>query len=234
VLGLIGLLIAGCSARIATGGSAHAPPLSITGGSALPGCALSPADSVPPFAALFDESAALRVASSVQVPGALLLSVATDSLGLPYRIRRVEHSLPLSVATDLEHALVVTFVGNPDHRSAAMRVRFDLAPGEAPQVRTASTYHCPPKLINRREITDMLSQAATGAYGSGMAQIWVFANTQGFVQNARVFQSSGSDLVDAVAVGIATKMRFSPATVDDEAVPVWIQIPVAIRGSGGA
>lgn len=228
---LLLLLLAGCAGATSASrpaGAGSGPPLSITPGESRSVCQAAGSEA-PPFESIFDAEAALRAAASVRAEGAVLFSAWTDSLGLPVGLHRLEHSLPDAAADELENALIPTLQGNPAHRRAAVRVRFDLVPGAPPRVRTAPSYECTPELVNRAEVAELLTQAAAGAQGRGTAQVWVFIGRDGAVRNARINQSAGSAIVDAIAVGIATRMRFTPATIDDQYVPVWIQIPVSVR-----
>jgi TonB family protein len=74
-----------------------------------------------------------------------------------------------------------------------------------------------------RRYPPMLKDAGIG----GQTVLWVFINEQGQVQNARVEVSSGYPQLDDVALGVMREVaQFSPARNRDQAVPVWIQLPV--------
>jgi protein TonB len=71
----------------------------------------------------------------------------------------------------------------------------------------------------------MLRDAGVG----GTAILWFFINEQGVVTQTQVFESSGYPALDQAATEVASIMRFSPALNRDEAVPVWVQIPIEFR-----
>ena len=91
-----------------------------------------------------------------------------------------------------------------------------------------------PQLTNRtafiqqleRRYPPMLKDAGIG----GTANIWVFINERGEVQNTRVQESSGYPQLDTVAEQLMREVaRFSPAVNRDQNVPVWISIPVTFE-----
>ncbi len=71
----------------------------------------------------------------------------------------------------------------------------------------------------------MLRDAGIG----GTVVLWVFVNEQGVVENTRITQSSGYDELDQVAVTAMQQAVFSPALNRDQAVPVWVQLPVTFQ-----
>lgn len=74
-----------------------------------------------------------------------------------------------------------------------------------------------------RRYPAMLKDAGIG----GSTVLWVFINEQGQVQNARVEVSSGYAQLDDVALAVMREIaQFTPARNRDQAVPVWIQLPV--------
>jgi TonB family protein len=90
-----------------------------------------------------------------------------------------------------------------------------------------------PALLNGAEIAPALSAAVPAEARAAGTQVgavlWLHVGTDGGVQRSVVFTSSGSDAFDAAALDIAARMRFSPALNRDQAVPVWVQVPMRFR-----
>ena len=76
--------------------------------------------------------------------------------------------------------------------------------------------------ILQREYPRTLKDAGIG----GTVNLWVFIDTQGNVENAKVQKGSGYDAFDQAALRIAHQIQFSPALNRDQRVPVWISIPI--------
>ncbi|MEX2584534.1 MAG: TonB family protein [Gemmatimonadota bacterium] len=99
---------------------------------------------------------------------------------------------------------------------------------------TFTPYEIRPELRNRaaygtalqRQYPPMLRDAGIG----GTTTLWVFINEQGAVENTRIVESSGYEQLDQVADQLMREVaQFSPALNRDQAVPVWIQIPVTFQ-----
>lgn len=91
-----------------------------------------------------------------------------------------------------------------------------------PTLRNASEYA---QALERR-YPPMLKDAGIG----GTVTLWVFINEQGAVQNTRIVQSSGYAQLDQVAEELMRNVaQFSPARNRDQAVPVWVQLPVTFQ-----
>ncbi len=91
-------------------------------------------------------------------------------------------------------------------------------------VQEEPAYDVAPVLINREEIT-----RAMRSIGAGMeAQVvlLVRVDARGYVQDARVSETSGSVDLDNAAVWIGEQMRFEPAQYGGEAVPALVSVPV--------
>lgn len=91
-----------------------------------------------------------------------------------------------------------------------------------------------PQLSNRtafgqaleRRYPPMLKDAGIG----GTVTLWVFIDEQGAVQNTRITESSGYEQLDQTADALMREVaRFSPARNRDQAVPVWVQLPVTFQ-----
>jgi TonB family protein len=180
-------------------------------------CEVTRTDSLPSVGSVFDSAALVPSARSVRASGALLLSVGTDSLGIPSRFHQIDATLPPAEAEMLEDSLRVYFQGGAVFGA---RVRIDVAPGSEPRFRIGSRQQCAPALRNRREIQRYMEDANQRAVRAGRVVLWVFVKEDGSVANARVVDASGNAFLDAVSVGIATQMKFHPALMDRQPVPV--------------
>jgi hypothetical protein len=98
-------------------------------------------DSLPAFGAVFDSLALVQSSRALRAAGALLVSVRTDSLGLPLSLYRVDTSLPPTEAGVLEDSLLAHFRGGA--RFGA-RVRVDVAADGEARFRMGSAQTCEP------------------------------------------------------------------------------------------
>lgn len=60
----------------------------------------------------------------------------------------------------------------------------------------------------------------------GTVNVWLFIDETGAVANTRVNESSGYEEMDATALQVARRMRFTPAMNRDQRVPVWVAIDI--------
>ena len=73
-----------------------------------------------------------------------------------------------------------------------------------------------------REYPPLLRDAGIG----GTVLVWFFIDETGVVRNQQVFESSGHQALDDAALRVAPVFRFTPAMNRDQAVPVWVQLPI--------
>lgn len=73
-----------------------------------------------------------------------------------------------------------------------------------------------------REYPPLLRDAGIG----GTTVVWFFIDETGEVQRQEVATSSGNEALDEAALRVAPVFRFTPALNRDQAVPVWVQMPV--------
>ena len=96
-------------------------------------------------------------------------------------------------------------------------------------------YDVAPQLMNGQQVAiEMMggyppSLKSSGV--SGLVVMWLFVDEKGGVKNATIKQSSGQKQLDDFATGLASMMRFSPATKGGVKVPVWIALPLRMRPS---
>jgi TonB family protein len=62
------------------------------------------------------------------------------------------------------------------------------------------------------------------------AEFLLQVNEEGRVRAVRLSKSSGHPLVDRALHEVAREMRFAPATLDAQAVGVWVRVPVKMEG----
>lgn len=87
-----------------------------------------------------------------------------------------------------------------------------------------------PDIKNRQEVArameenypPLLREAGIG----GTATIWFFLDETGAVQSVQVNESSGHPALDDAAMRVAEAVEFTPALNREEAVPVWISLPI--------
>lgn len=97
-------------------------------------------------------------------------------------------------------------------------------------------YDTPPRLRNAREVSRTLQELYPAelkeAGVGGMANVWLFIDETGIVQDAQLNRSSGVDEIDAAALELAGTMDFEPARNRDRAVAVWVAIPITFSAGG--
>jgi TonB family protein len=97
-------------------------------------------------------------------------------------------------------------------------------------------YTVKPELKNRsgaaRIVEKYYPQLLKDAGIGGTVQVWVFIDTNGEVENAKVQKGSGNKQLDDAALRAAQEFSFTPALNRDKRVPVWIAIPItfSVRG----
>jgi protein TonB len=87
-----------------------------------------------------------------------------------------------------------------------------------------------PSIQNRGElvrlIRDSYPPALRDAGIGGEVVVWFYIDETGGVQDTRVSRSSGYEALDAAALRVADRFRFTPALNRDNAVAVWVQFPI--------
>lgn len=109
--------------------------------------------------------------------------------------------------------------------------------GEAdPNQPCFTPYTLPPELLNRdvvgRALVKEYPPALRDAGIGGTVLLWVLLDVEGRVRKQHIKESSGHMELDRAAVAVAGTMRFRPAKHHNDAVPVWIQLPIVFKSSG--
>lgn len=90
-----------------------------------------------------------------------------------------------------------------------------------------------PELKNRNEVIQALMreypQVLRDAGIGGQVVVWFFISNAGQVLDRRISQTSGHEQLDAAALRVADVYDFTPAMNRDEAVQVWIQLPITFQ-----
>ena len=81
-----------------------------------------------------------------------------------------------------------------------------------------------------REYPPLLRDAGIG----GTVIVWFFIDEEGVVRNEVIQTSSGHQALDEAALRVAPVFRFTPALNRDQAVPVWVQLPITFTTGNGA
>ena len=90
-----------------------------------------------------------------------------------------------------------------------------------------------PRLDNPGEVVRLLERFyppfLRDAGIGGTVRVWFFIDAEGRVQRTLIDESSGFDDLDAAALRVADRMRFTPAWNRDRRVPVWVSIPIVFE-----
>ena len=76
-----------------------------------------------------------------------------------------------------------------------------------------------------REYPPLLRDAGIG----GTVKVWFFINEAGELVKNQVHTSSGHQALDEAAMRIAGVYEFTPATKEDEPVPVWVALDITFK-----
>ncbi len=177
--------------------------------------------------AFFPELTAADVRFGVKELESIELPPEVEIPPPPEQIKRP--AVPVVATTELEEDITIaptTFEENPVENlppppSDASRL------GDQP---VFTPFTVKPELKNRRKTGQviersyprLLKEAGIG----GTVTLWVFIDTEGVVQNSKVFKSSGHKALDDAALTASRAFTFTPALNRDKKVPVWISIPI--------
>lgn len=99
-------------------------------------------------------------------------------------------------------------------------------------------YDVKPELVNAYEANRVLDlmypQRLAESKIGGRTVLWVFVGADGYVQQARVMESSGYEEFDRAAGLAARVMEFRPAQAEGEPVGVWNPVTVSFLPNGGS
>lgn len=90
-----------------------------------------------------------------------------------------------------------------------------------------------PTLLNRKEVASALQAEypplLRDAGVEGTVNVWFHIGDDGRVLATQVQETSGHRALDEAALRVAEKIRFSPALNKDDAVPVWVALPISFQ-----
>lgn len=93
-----------------------------------------------------------------------------------------------------------------------------------------------PRLLNGDEVARVLQRfyppTLRDAGIGGTVHVWLFLDAEGHVVRTLVNESSGYGDMDAAALRVADRMKFSPAQNRDRPVPVWVTISITFEVGG--
>jgi len=125
-----------------------------------------------------------------------------------------------------------------DAQAVVLPPEVEFPAGDGAAAPTFTPYTVRPDIKNRaevaraleREYPPLLRDAGIG----GTIQVWFFIDSSGRVQRLMVNESSGHKALDDAALRVAGALEFTPAMNRDEAVPVWISLPITFAADAGA
>ncbi|NIR46332.1 MAG: energy transducer TonB [Gemmatimonadetes bacterium] len=162
-------------------------------------------------------------------PGHALLSIATSLGGNRSRPPSViETTFPDTTAAVLSD--LVSQRIQSDSVQGSTRVRLQITIDSVPRFEVGRSEFCRPALANRQELTRILAGANQQAERYGTVRLELFVTGSGRVSEVKIDATSGDDMIDGLAIGVARAMRFKPASIDYVPTAVWIQMPVVFRG----
>jgi TonB family protein len=93
---------------------------------------------------------------------------------------------------------------------------------------------CAPRVLNEPRIEQELRQVAQGVptRSRRVVVLNIEVGLDGRPGAIRVQESSGDPILDRRVQGLAGLTRFEPALLDGVPVPVWVQMPFYVNGSG--
>ena len=173
--------------------------------------------------------------------GYAVFSVGVDSLGAPREAWVVESSLPEPLQTNLQDAITaVTRAQRPNQWGWGMLVRLDA--GGPLQWGLSPQEQCPPVLVNRSEILELLQNGvnrvlranptAANVLSSEQARsvtVQVIIDTLGVVTQAQPETILQNRSLDSLAMSVAQQMRFLPGRVNRRRVRMLAQIPLGFQ-----
>lgn len=196
----------------------------------------------PPFDVIAD-SAAIHAALAAQweavgaEPGVAVLSVRADSAGAVRRADILETDLPAELARLIPAALdgrLEPRVERTDSgpRRVGWHHRIRVMAGPAPGFAVGHVVACRPSLLNPDAVSNQISEdmRARGlpfTRGGRTAVVWIEVGVDGRPQQFRLTRSSGEAAFDDIALGVARRAVFRPATIDGSPVLVWVSLPIS-------
>lgn len=87
-----------------------------------------------------------------------------------------------------------------------------------------------PVLSNEQEVIDALDLHYPANLREmqigGTVQMYAYVLEDGTVSDVRIDESSGNQAIDDAAIQVSMVLEYTPATLDGQPVPVWINVPI--------
>lgn len=99
-------------------------------------------------------------------------------------------------------------------------------------------YDQAPAFRNRADLAQLLQQSYPAVLRDagigGTVRLWVFIDETGAVRSTRVVEDGGSghSALDDAAQEAMQEVRFTPARLNEQPVPVWVQFPITFNAPG--
>lgn len=121
----------------------------------------------------------------------------------------------------------------PEVESQEVPATREMSPDRIAENPTFTPFTTAPDLTNRVEVVSALEReypaALREAGTGGSANVWLFINASGELQDMRIQESSGHPELDQAALRVAASMQFTPALNRGEPVPVWVAFPITFQ-----
>lgn len=105
---------------------------------------------------------------------------------------------------------------------------------KVPEGETGVRVDTAPRPTNVDDVLAALEQVAEDGKHRGWpgrrGLVWIHISERGGVIETRVSSSTGDVALDRQLLAAAALFRFEPAELDDEAVRVWIELPMPVGG----
>lgn len=116
--------------------------------------------------------------------------------------------------------------------AAPLQAQLDNCCVKVPEGESGLRVDTPPRPTNVEAVLEALEQVAEDGKHRGWpgrtGLVWIHISERGGVIETRVSRSSGDAALDRQLLAAAALFRFRPAELDDEAVRVWIELPMPV------
>lgn len=180
---------------------------------------LSPTWLVSPVEVGTRELVALEVPPDIRIPPP------------PQRIERP--AVPVIATTDV--ALDVTIAPMDFNAPVPGRLPPPAPPSETEEARqpAVTPFTVAPRLLNAAEIRGLMvleyPEVLRDSGVGGDIVMWFYLSEEGATLEVRIAKGSGYETLDAAALRVAERMRFTPALNRDQPIRAWVQFPIVFR-----